>query len=239
NAGKSTLLNTLVNEQKALVHHTAGTTRDVIEAPWQLDGIPITLVDVAGLRDETRAGHVERMGMQQAHKQIRSAHVILWLVDASTLQKQDDSHERTLLSQVQAPIMQLLTKADLCPTQANASASQSQSSDAKKDHVDSVLRISAQTGQGMDALHQHLRRILTQERVCDQEPLLTNEQQFHLVQQAQQAIAQGLQTLKQNSPHEVAAALLREAGQALDELLGSNLNEDVLETIFSRFCIGK
>lgn len=239
NAGKSTLLNALVNEQKALVHERPGTTRDVIEAAWQLEGIPITLVDVAGLRDETQADAVERMGMQQAHKQLRAAHVVLWLVDGSTAHKQQIPRMHPALAQVQAPVIALRSKADLCTSSPDRCAGRAATARAADNKAADAMWISAHTAWGIDRLKERLRQLLMQADVCEQDPLLTSEQQLQLVQQAHQAIIQGRQILEQNGPHEVAAALLHEAGQALDDLQGSNLNEEVLDTIFSRFCIGK
>ncbi|MEM7402563.1 MAG: tRNA uridine-5-carboxymethylaminomethyl(34) synthesis GTPase MnmE [Myxococcota bacterium] len=238
NAGKSTLLNALVDDHKALVHHRPGTTRDFIEVPWQIDGVAITLVDVAGLRNAQQAGDVERMGMQQAYKQLQRADVVLWLVDARCVRLQQ-AFAQPPGPLGNTPVIPLLTKADLCDHSCMNAAVSQQSAAATVNFATAALWISAHNGRGLQQLQQQLQRLLTQDSVSQQEPVLTTQQQYNLVQQVQQATAYAATTLQQNRPHEVVAALLREAGQAFDELLGSNLSEDVLQTIFSRFCIGK
>ncbi|MBL4818436.1 MAG: tRNA uridine-5-carboxymethylaminomethyl(34) synthesis GTPase MnmE [Deltaproteobacteria bacterium] len=235
NAGKSMLLNALVSEDKALVHDTPGTTRDVIEANWILSGIPITLVDIAGLREDKNLDPVERMGIERAKKEIERADLILWL--------SENTHEGGFLpNHLTVPVIKILTKQDhelVIPAEAGIQNTSEQMLDASLRWHDKVIPISAKTGVGLADLEKHMAQILGSGAVATEEAMLTKARHKEEVQKAKECLQEANEALLRQEPDEIIAFELRSAGASLDRLLGKNISEDVLDTIFSRFCIGK
>jgi len=199
NTGKSSLLNALVGHDRAIVTDLAGTTRDIIEVPLALEGIPLVLVDTAGLREATNK--VERLGISLAEEQIARADVLLWLGDAAEC----PSH---------ANVIQVHTKVDLIPPESGKRA------------------VSVVTGEGLADLRAALlgtaRLILPNE-----DELVLNRRQSAALGEAAHALSGMPQDLL------LVAESLREARSALDRLTGRAGIEDVLDGLFSRFCLGK
>ncbi len=250
NAGKSTLLNTLLGTDKALVHASPGTTRDVIEALWELDGVPITLVDVAGLRAQQQANPVEALGIAKARQELAKADLVLWLTECKRLTTKGsirdmnpsesfdardmapkirvlDEEIASILAPIDVPILYVCTKTDQLSCHVSAWEN------------NAVVGISARTGKGLESLQKQLQNALVPDGIAHEEALLSTARQRQLVTEAHQMLQQALQALHQRCFAEVVALQLRLCGVALDELLGGNLNEEVLKAIFSRFCIGK
>ncbi|MCP4503622.1 MAG: tRNA uridine-5-carboxymethylaminomethyl(34) synthesis GTPase MnmE [Deltaproteobacteria bacterium] len=223
NAGKSTLLNALVGEERALVHDVPGTTRDVLEAECVLGGIPVTFVDVAGVRDD-EVDAVEAMGIARAREELQRADVLLLLAAA------DESLPAALMAEVQAqqaPHLVIRTKRDLLFTSAAI------------DMNDQSILLSAKEHVGLKDLREKLADLLRGEEGRLDEVLLSRGRQREEVALALDALQQGHDALAVGEVDEVITSELRQSGKALARLLGSTLDEDVLNTIFSRFCIGK
>lgn len=210
NAGKSTLLNALLGEEKALVHDTPGTTRDVIEANWVLNGMPLVLIDIAGIREDDNLDPVERLGIEKAKRELDKADLILWL--------EEPGQQKLEVPWITAPIIEVKTKADL---------------------RDDLKGLSAKTGQGLEELRQKITHILMGDQFDLGEVMLTKVRQKEEVAKAHECLLEAREALLRGEPDEVLAFELRSAGNALDRLLGKSLNEEVLDLIFSRFCIGK
>lgn len=221
NAGKSTLLNYLCAQDRAIVHESAGTTRDVIEAKIDLGGVPVVLVDVAGIREVDEQGQIEKIGIEKAFLEINKAHAIIWLADCTL----DDPFADALISQklagLSTPVIRVLNKAEL-------------SSAIKQDN----LMISAKLGLGISDLLAHLHKILIGEKISG-EIFITRARQRDELLQARSSLQEAHAALEQSWADEVVSAELRAAGLAFDRLFSSNLQEDVLDRIFSEFCIGK
>lgn len=217
NAGKSTLLNTLLGENRALVHDEPGTTRDVLEAQLEFGGIAVTLVDVAGVRPLDEAGAVERLGIARAHDEARRADVVIALVPAAD----PDAVEfgRSLGGHIVA-----LSKCELGGPPAVPA---------------DVVLVSAHSGVGLDALRARVTALLEDGKVSDEEAVLMRERQVTEVEAARAALDGGEQALAARAAGEVVASELRRAARALDRLLGRDVDADVIDRIFSRFCIGK
>ncbi|MDA0712533.1 MAG: tRNA uridine-5-carboxymethylaminomethyl(34) synthesis GTPase MnmE [bacterium] len=222
NAGKSTLLNSLLKEDRALVHHLPGTTRDVVEAQWVVGGIPVSLVDVAGIRDVNEADTVEILGIAKAKLELERADAVLWLVDSTDSDEETQIKMLAHLQTINAPVIKVFTKLDLCSIPNG-----------------NDLAISAKTGVGLVALEAAIHNLFAKDSGSRQEVLLTKERQKVQVQKAVEALQLAKKAFEHGEADEVVAAELRVAGGALDDLLGKSLNEDVLDLIFSRFCIGK
>jgi tRNA modification GTPase len=227
NAGKSTLLNALVGHERALVHHEPGTTRDVIEATVDVDGVPVVFVDVAGIRDIEDAGAVEARGIALAKREVARADLIVSLHPA------DDGPPPPLPDDVvDVARIRVGSKGDL---------------GAPVGDVDVV--ISAATNQGIAALLAAIARWLggadhgDGERPDDDahgdDVLAATARQEHGLTEAMSAVHAAADAIGAMLPDELACSELRRAARVLDALLGRDVGEDVLDAIFSRFCIGK
>lgn len=222
NAGKSTLLNQLSGEERAIVHNTAGTTRDVLEARIDLDGVPVVLVDVAGIREVSEENDVEKIGIERAFQEFDKAHVIIWLADGTKQLPFDDSTIVEKLTTIDVPILRVLNKSDIvvenCPD---------------------TITISAKYGHGLEALKATLKKIIVSESSSTREIFITRARQRDELQCAQEALKEAYQALDVGLVDEVITSELRVAGAAFERLFGVDISESVLDTIFSQFCIGK
>jgi tRNA modification GTPase len=210
NSGKSTLLNALAQRDVAIVSAIPGTTRDMIEVHLDLGGLPITLVDTAGLRETS--DEIERLGVARTRARIGEADLLLWLSEGGDAASTED------VSRGGAEYLRVATKADIRASR------------------DCDLAISAQTGLGMEALIVELRRRAERRLGDGATALLTRERHQRLVEEAARNIAASLETGK---PLEIVAEDLRSAGRALGRIVGAVDVEDVLDAIFAQFCIGK
>lgn len=215
NAGKSTLLNALAGEERALVHDEPGTTRDALEVEVAIGGARVTLVDVAGVRPLDEAGAVERLGIARAGEERGRADVVVTLMPA------DEPDALARLHALGGDVL-VLSKADLAPPAIGGGA----------------CRVSARRGEGLDALRLEIERQLGPPAMSDEAPLM-RERQVACVRDAADALGKAASALGERAPGEVVASELRTAGRALDRLLGRDVGADVLEAVFSRFCIGK
>lgn len=231
NAGKSTLLNRLAGEERAIVHHVPGTTRDVLEVNSVLGGVPVTLVDVAGIRTADGMDVVEAIGIERAERERDRADVLLHLVDGAAAITAEVQTLRDQLRATGAPVLAVTTKAD---TYEAAHPSHADAAGAVAQHV-----IAAATGQGVDDLVAAITAQLVAGAPAADQVVLTKARQKRDVQDARDALDRGLAALAAGEIDEVVCSELRQAGAALDRLLGKALGEDVLDAIFSQFCIGK
>jgi len=218
NVGKSSLLNRLAGEDIALVTDIPGTTRDVLRQAIQIQGVPLHILDTAGLRET--GDEVERLGIARARDTLHRADVILFLQDASAgATAEDEQILRALPANI--PVLHIHNKADLLQ--------------ARRTNRDNVLYISAVSGEGLESLKQS---ILQQLGWRDQEAgvYMARERHLQALRQAQQHVANA-QALGLGA--EFMAEELRLAQSALNEITGEFTADDLLGEIFSRFCIGK
>jgi tRNA modification GTPase len=223
NAGKSTLFNRLCNSDRAIVHESAGTTRDVIEARITIAGIPITLVDVAGIREVGAEHAIEKLGIERAYDEIRQAQLVIWLADYNAKEPFSDAIISEKLYSADALVVRVLNKVD-------------------SDEIlygDDNFRISARLNLGIDKLLAHIEFLLRGPQAQNSELFITRARQRDELLEAKDALLEALKALDDYWADEVITAELRRAGCAFDRLFGSFLSEDVLDTIFSQFCIGK
>lgn len=210
NSGKSTLLNALARREVAIVSAIPGTTRDMIEVHLDLGGLPVTLVDTAGLRESE--DEIERLGVARTRARIDEADLLLWLSEGGATPPSEE-----VLVEARDCI-RVATKADVRPS----------------DLCD--LAISAQTGLGMEGLVAEIRRRAEQRLGDGSTALLTRERQRRLVMSAAEALRASLELGK---PLEIVAEDLRSASRSLGRIIGVVDVEDVLDAIFGQFCIGK
>jgi tRNA modification GTPase len=221
NVGKSSLLNRLAGDERAIVTEIAGTTRDVLRESIQVEGIPLHIIDTAGLRDTEDA--VERMGIARTWKEIERADVVLRLVDARVGITAND-HEIDGQLPVGVPVVWVFNKSDLVTLSADEEMSR-----------ESVIYLSARTGDGVDGLRAALLRIAGWEGRAE-DVILARER--HLA--ALRAAAGHVMTARQCAAQlELMAEELRLAQEAVNTITGEFGADDLLGVIFSRFCIGK
>ena len=224
NAGKSSLFNALIGRERAIVTDIAGTTRDAIEAVIEIRGWPVRLVDTAGLRDSTDI--VERLGIEISERYLGSADVVILCAEGTAEMELLLERTRTLTS---APVVTAQTKADLRPTTPTGRSTAS-------------LSVSAVTGEGLDALTQRIASLLADRfgAAVSEAPLLTRQRHRLAVEAARtELLAFDTAWALNDPPSSVAAIHLREAAHHLGELIGPIDVDDVLDRVFSSFCVGK
>ena len=228
NAGKSSLFNLLVREERSIVAPEPGTTRDWIEAGIELDGLPVRLIDTAGLREAAVA--VEAAGVSRSRALAAEAEAVVYLVDGAAGLGAED--ERFLGSRPDA--LRVWNKADdaRCATPPSG-----------------FLRLSAATGEGLPDLARALRALVApgfgaaaggaRENRSERETRVASERQKLLLDRAEAALGATLRGIEAGVPLDALVLELREAADALGEITGEIASEEVLEAIFSRFCLGK
>jgi tRNA modification GTPase len=230
NVGKSSLLNALLKEERAIVTATPGTTRDTLEESVNMNGIPVVLTDTAGLRLDPQEP-IERMGMDRTRRCLEQADVILGLFDGSEAFSAEDEH--IILQSLAKPHIWVVNKSDL-PQRFAVETLQSFNGKAP------VVTLSAKTGEGLESLIQQVTRLDMVEKSMSAEAqwLLNTRHQAALVR-AKDALALATQAAQGENYEECVALELQTALGALGEIIGETTTEDLLDQIFSQFCIGK
>lgn len=227
NVGKSSLLNLFVEEERALVTPIPGTTRDTIEDYVNLQGIPLRLIDTAGIRHTD--DQVESLGVARSRKMLEQADIVLCMFDASAPLSQED--EEILQATVQKPTFIVLNKIDL-PVQLTIQEIQ-----AKWKQSDHIFRISIKEHQGIDELK---KALVDHVMVVPFESVeVTNSRHKQALLLSRQALLHARQSAETNMSQEFVALDLREALDQLGKITGETTSEDILDDIFSTFCIGK
>lgn len=228
NVGKSTLLNRLLDCDKAIVSDIPGTTRDIIEDTREIGGILFRFIDTAGLRDT--ADTVERIGIDRAKEHIDRAAVTLWLVDPT---QPLDPQLASITASSEGKRFVILTKSDL-------------SDDAVTDQILAalpegcpVISISAKTGLGIDELESELVRTATAEHNPENELMVTNARHYEALTAGAESLQRVLTGLQTGIPTDFVAQDIREALYHLGLVTGAVTTADLLTSIFSHFCIGK
>lgn len=227
NVGKSSLFNALLRDARAIVTAQPGTTRDRIEEVVTIKGIPVRLTDTAGLRPS--GDEVEKIGVEVARSALQNAHVILFVLDASMPPSSEDQTLARELEALDTPLLLVLNKMDIAPN--------GKPPDWSIPFAASV-RLSAKTGRGLDQLEQTLGRLLMGGvEVAPEQSLITRVHQRDSLRRAVEALGQLLDNF--NASPEFLSIDLKDALDALGEITGETTADDVLDRIFSSFCIGK
>jgi tRNA modification GTPase len=230
NVGKSSLFNRMVERDRAIVTATPGTTRDLVSETVAIGGIPVKLVDTAGIR--RALDEAESIGIRKSMEAIADADLVLVVLDAS---QEIADEDRELLAQVDGRRAIIVdNKADLTEPQTLTSSSQTSGSDTSR------VRTSAVTGQGVAELRAEILHHIGSERgVSAESGFLTNARHQQLVREAVSALDAATTAVHNKIPHEMVLLDLYHALRALDEITGATTNDDILNLIFSTFCIGK
>lgn len=232
NVGKSTLLNRLLEEEKAIVTDVPGTTRDIIEGTCEIDGTLFRFVDTAGLRATTDT--VERLGIERATERLHNAAVVLWTVDATQPIEPQLSLLRSHTEQLaDTPILLLLNKSDLTSNNSNNSNLSNSSNPSPS------ITISASTGAGIDLLKQWLKDYADRLRGDENDIIVTNARHYAAIVRGKESLERVRVALDTGTSADFIAQDVREAIHNLSAITGQISTPTLLSTIFSRFCIGK
>ena len=227
NAGKSTLLNTLVGKDRAIVTDIAGTTRDTIDVDWSYEGLLFKLIDTAGLRETKDA--IEAEGVKRSQQAFEKADLVVYLKDLS---QATTTEEYQALGEFRkkagdTPFLLVGTKEDIA-------------SGTDDERLDYDLKISALEGEKIEELKKLMKQRALESKEYDSSSLLvTSSRHRNALQEAQQHVRSALQGLDRGMTGDFLAIDLRAALNELGTITGEITNEDVLDSIFSRFCIGK
>ncbi|MFH1238485.1 MAG: tRNA uridine-5-carboxymethylaminomethyl(34) synthesis GTPase MnmE [bacterium] len=237
NTGKSTLLNTLLQEDKAIVTPIAGTTRDVIEDWLNIDGVPLKIMDTAGLKNTRH--EIEKLGIERTKKAIETADLILLVLDLSSPLTKEDEYIAELITGKKYIVV--ANKSDLPSAVKERDIKKIFSAPSgNKPAGYSLVKISALQGSGIHQLNHLIYKAATGGQ-ADYPPsvLVTNVRHKEALRRAVEALAEAKKACKNKASYEFVALDLREALKAIGEINGQVANEEILEQIFSKFCIGK
>lgn len=227
NVGKSTLLNTLVGKDRAIVTEIAGTTRDTIDVEWSYEGLRFILTDTAGLRET--GDRVEAEGVKRSRKAFEEADLVVYLKDLSREYNEQELNEirRFQKEASETPLMLVGTKNDIAL-------------EGIDDRLEPDIKISALEGENLDELKELMKQRAMEQTEYDTSSLLvTSSRHRDALQKAQEHVQSAIQALDQGMTGDFLSIDLRGALQDLGTITGEITTEDVLDSIFSRFCIGK
>lgn len=228
NVGKSSLLNALLQKDRAIVTEMPGTTRDVIEDCLNINGLPLIIMDTAGIRETHDLAEME--GVRRSLKAIDSADIVLAVMDAS---RPFEEADKEIIDKVKdKKTVVIINKSDI---KSPAFSFQSLAS------FQPIVNISALKGWGIDELKNAVYLLCTSagDRCCPEGELITNARHHHCIERAIIALSAAKEDFEHDKPLEVIAISLRESLDSLSEIIGTVSTEDILNKIFSEFCIGK
>lgn len=231
NAGKSTLLNALLNEERALVSPIAGTTRDTIEDSLHLGGYRFRFMDTAGLRETPDL--VEQMGIARALAKSAEARLVLWVADATETTLETLAQEVARPEWVGKPVVVVLNKTDLLPDQG------SNLKQALVQNGMEVISCSAKQGEGLSEIKQRLIDAVDRGEAAADDAVVSNTRHLQALTSTLEALQRVQHGLGHHTPGDLLAQDIRMALYHLGEITGTIYHDELLGTIFSRFCIGK
>lgn len=229
NAGKSTLLNALLNEDRAIVSHIPGTTRDTIEEILNINGINFRLIDTAGIREATDA--IEQVGVQKTMEKISNSSVLIYVYDASVLSADDLQRDLAELIKPGIPAIIVANKIDLLNAKGLPEIEILQNAES--------IQVSAKQKQHIDDLKQLIYHKTVKGQLSGDETLITNIRHLEALQKTEQALTQVLNGIERQVSSDFLAMDIKQGLHYLGEITGSVSTDDLLDNIFSKFCIGK
>ena len=228
NAGKSTLLNALLNEDRAIVSEIAGTTRDTIEELLNIDGILFRLIDTAGIRDHS-SDAIELIGMERSREKIRQSDELIYIFDVNTETPAEVIAAAALLREANPNYLLVGNKSEIAgPSMA-----------AQKYRGEDILYISAKDGLHIDLLKKRLADKVITSTVNADQTIITNARHFEALKEVERSLHDIRNGLDNKVPGDLLSIDIRRCLHYISEITGDISNEDVLDYIFSKFCIGK
>ena len=236
NAGKSSLLNILVGEEKAIVTSYAGTTRDVLEESIKLHGIGLNMIDTAGIRDTDDV--VEKIGVEKARKYAGNADLILYVVDASCqLDENDDQIMRLIAGK---KVIVLLNKTDLEQVVSEADIVKKMTDVSFDGGVVRIIKTSTKENTGMDVFEDTIKEMFFHGEIAvNDEIYITNQRHKEALAEAGESMRMVLNSLADHMPEDFYSIDLMSAYAALGKIIGEEVEDDLVNEIFAKFCMGK
>ena len=229
NAGKSSLLNSMLKEERAIVTDIAGTTRDIIEEQISIEGIPFKVIDTAGIRDAK--DKIEQIGIEKSKKAANEADVILAVFDSSVPLNDEDREILNLLKHKKSIIV--LNKTDLKQIVNNECK---EIQDVNTD----VINISLKNNEGLEKIYESLVKMFNLNQInLDNELTITNIRHQELINKAIESTRMALNDLNNSMPIDIISINIKEILEHLGEITGDNVSEDIIKSIFAKFCLGK
>ena len=229
NAGKSSLLNALVGFDRAIVTNIPGTTRDTVEERAELGGVTLRLIDTAGLRDSDDP--IEQLGVERSRAAMDEAALVLLVVDGTEKPTQEDADLARTIAEAGKPFILVRSKRDLAGEHADELEALSQGAP--------TVSLSARTGEGLEELGQAVAALFHQGSEDKAGELITNARQAEAAGRALNCVVRANQALSDGVTPDALLTDVEEALEALGELTGQSVREDVTDRIFSKFCVGK
>lgn len=227
NAGKSTLLNALLNEEKAIVSDIAGTTRDFIEDEINLGGITFRFIDTAGLRETTDI--IEKMGVERTREQMKKASLIIYMIDLANDNLIDVNRDINKLENLGIPFIVVGNKEDKAQPELKAAI----------ENIKGSVLISAATKENLDALKERILEVVNLDNFKTGDTIVTNIRHYDNLLKTRNALMDVVNSLDNNITGDFLAMDIRQALHYLGEITGEITTDDLLANIFSKFCIGK
>jgi len=228
NAGKSTLLNTLLNENRAIVSDIAGTTRDTIEEVINIDGILFRLIDTAGIR-ESSSDVIELIGMEKSREKIRQSDEVIYIFDVNTETHGEVGAAIALIRENNPDYLLVGNKVDVLGLEKAA----------QKYTGEDILFISAKDQLNIDLLKERLVDKVIQGNINTENTIITNARHYEALKEVDRSLADIKTGLDKKIPGDLLALDIRRCLHYISEITGDITNENVLDYIFSKFCIGK
>lgn len=227
NAGKSTLLNRLLNEERAIVSEIPGTTRDTIEEILNIDGILFRLIDTAGIREAQDA--IEKIGVEKTFEKIKQSGILIYVFDVSSVKKEEVMQDLKMLRHEKTSLILVGNKTDLIQDAALASF-----------RFDTeVIFISSKSGHHLHRIKESLISKVVEKQIQSEDTVVTNARHHEALLRSKQALDDVSKGLDSKISGELLALDIRRALDALGEITGSVVTDDILDSVFTRFCIGK
>ena len=228
NAGKSSLLNAILKEDRAIVTEFAGTTRDTIEEFITINGIPLKIIDTAGIRDAQ--DEVEKIGIKKSKEIAENSDLVIAIFDSTKKLNQKDKEILEIIKDKKAII--IINKIDLGK------------SEIEKDYLEkygkSIIEISALNKQGIERLYEEISKIFNLNEVNLNDGItITNIRHLELIKKAKNHAIKAKETIKNNMPIDIIAIDIKEIIESLNTITGENATEDIINEIFKKFCLGK
>ena len=220
NVGKSSLFNALLEQNRAIVTEIAGTTRDMIQESLDIEGIPVTLIDTAGIREDEKIDKVEEIGIEYSKNAAKQADIILFLYDSS---KPLDSADKTIFEFIKNKNhIKVASKSDI------GSYFEPES-----------IKISAKTGENIDELKEKIKNSVINSNEIENTDFVTNQRQQECLRKAADYLKNALEAIKIQELQDLISIDIKSALLCLDELSGEIVTDEILNNIFDNFCIGK
>ena len=228
NAGKSSLLNKILREERAIVTDIEGTTRDTIEEYINIRGIPFKIIDTAGIRDSNNA--IEKIGIEKSKEVLKQADVVLAIFDITKKLEKEDYEILEEIKEKKTII--LLNKKDLKERKLEIDV-------IKKYKKDNILEISVKED-NVEIIYDKLEEMFNIDKIdLENNSIITNLRHKKAIVEAENSLVQAINTIKNQIPIDITAIYFKEAIDEINKITGENVNEDIINDIFSKFCLGK